>query len=71
MTDIMMRIEEQIGVCVDCETFFRSLDTIQEMADYVSALDAADPDDLDALDVADTKDEAEEQRQSSSEKVHA
>lgn len=71
MTDIMMRIEEQIGVCVDCETFFRSLDTIQEMADYVSAPDAADPDDLDALDVADTKDEAEEQRQSSSEKVHA
>lgn len=38
MTDIMMQIENELGVQVDSESYFRSLDTVQEMADYIIAL---------------------------------
>lgn len=44
ITDIMMRIEEELAVLVDSESYFRSLDSIQEIADYISVLVAADAD---------------------------
>ncbi len=38
ITDIMMRIEQALGVSVDSENYFRSLDSVQEIASYMEGL---------------------------------